>query len=123
MILVWHRNTSRTIDWFRWIVVTSRSSYTQLLLAKIRRIRWYMRNMGITRWVLNIIGQVIYFPMRRINILALRMVRSRSRRRINIRPMRRIRLWSQRTLGGILNAARIRLPARCSGRDRIGYSS
>ena len=78
MILVQHRNTSRTINWVRWIVVTSGSSYIWLLLARIIRIRWCMRNMGITRWVLNIIDRVIYFPMRRINIFPLRMVRSRS---------------------------------------------
>jgi hypothetical protein len=123
MILVWHRNTNRTIDWVRWIVVTSRSSYMRLLLARIRRVRWCMRNMGITRWVLNIIGRVIYFPMRRINILSLRMVRSRSWRQIHMKPMRRIRLWSWRTPGGVLDIARIRLPVRCSGMDRIGYSS
>ena len=79
--------------------------------------------MGITRWVLNIIGQVIYLPVRRINILALRMVRSRSWRRIHMRPMRRIRLWSWRNPGGILDAAQIRLPIRCSRMNRIGYSS
>ena len=122
MILVWHRNTSRTIDWVRWIVVTNRSSYIRSLLARISRIRWCMRNMGITRWVLNIIGRVIYFPMKRLNILALRMVKSRCQRQIHMRPMRRIRLWSQRTPGGVLDATRIRLSIRCSGRDRIGYS-
>jgi hypothetical protein len=123
MILVQHRNTSRTIDWVRWIVVTSRSSYIQLLLAKIRRIRWCMRNIGITWWVLNIIGQVIYLPVRRLKIFPLRMVRNRSCRQIHMRPMRRIRLWSWRTPGGIWDAAWIRLPIICSGRDRIGYSS
>ena len=119
MILVWHRNTSRTIDWVRWIVVTSRSSYIQLLLARIRRIRWCMRNIGITWWVLDITGRVIYFPMRRINIFPLRMVRIRSRRWIHMRPMRRIRLWSQRTPGGVWDAAWIRLFVRCSARNRI----
>jgi hypothetical protein len=123
MILMQHRNTSRTIDWVRWIVVTSRSPYIQLLLARIRRIQWCMRNIGITRWVLNIIGRMIYLPMRRINIFPLRIVRSRSRKRIHMRPMRRIRLWSQRTPGGVWDAAWIRLPIRHSRRDKIGYSS
>jgi hypothetical protein len=123
MILVQHRNTSRTINWVRWIVVTSRSSYIQLLLAEINKIRWWMRNIGITWWVLNIIGRVIYFHVRRLNIFPLRMVRSRSWRWIHIRPMRRIRLWSRRTPGGVWDAAQIRLSVRCVGRDKIGYSS